>query len=84
MKRIVRDHLDGTNGRAKVENWVPKWMAFPPSPYTERGGVGTVEAAALVAAARAENEPEPTGPGPVAALPVPANEPEREPEPLAA
>src|SRR3546814_9198856 len=41
LKRIVRDHLGGANGRAKVENWVPKWMAFPPSAYTERGGVGS-------------------------------------------
>src|SRR3546814_12412580 len=43
LKRIVRDHLGGANGRAKVENWVPKWMAFPPSAYTERGGVGSVK-----------------------------------------
>src|SRR3546814_9210412 len=43
LKRIVRDHLGGANGRAKVENWVPKWMAFPPSAYTERGGVGRSE-----------------------------------------
>src|SRR3546814_899381 len=43
LKRIVRDHLGGANGRAKVENWVPKWMAFPPAAYTERGGVGRSE-----------------------------------------
>lgn len=42
LKAIVRDHLDGSNGRAKVEGWVPKWMAFPPAAYTERGGVGAV------------------------------------------
>ena len=25
-----------------VEQWVPRWMAFPPSAYTQRGGVATV------------------------------------------
>lgn len=42
LKAIVRDHVDGSNGRTKVEGWVPKWMAFPPAAYTERGGAGTV------------------------------------------
>lgn len=66
LKGIIRDHLDGANGRAKSEGWVPKWMAFPPATYTTRGGVGTVEKAALVAAARSHvDEPEPTGPGAV-------------------
>lgn len=27
----------------KVDGWVPRWMAFPPSVYTDRGGVGSVE-----------------------------------------
>src|SRR3546814_14434660 len=71
LKRIVRDHLGGANGRAKVENWVPKWMAFPPSAYTERGGVGSVKAHAKVMAARADHDPEPSGPGAVIALPAP-------------
>jgi ParB family chromosome partitioning protein len=85
LKTIVRDHLDGANGRPKVEGWVPRWMAFPPSAYTPRGGIGSVEAAELVAAARAfGKDPEPSGPGAVAALPAPANEPEAAPEPLAA
>src|SRR3546814_1731817 len=53
LKRIVRDHLGGANGRAKVENWVPKWMAFSPSAYTERGGVGSVKAHAKVKIGRA-------------------------------
>lgn len=44
LKAIVRDHLDGSNGRAKVEGWVPKWMAFPPTAYTERSGVGAAMA----------------------------------------
>jgi ParB family chromosome partitioning protein len=29
QKQIIRDCLDGTNGRAKVEAWLPGWMAFP-------------------------------------------------------
>ncbi|MCW1985997.1 UNVERIFIED_ORG: ParB family chromosome partitioning protein [Sphingomonas sp. R1F5B] len=52
LKRIVADHLDGAQGRDKVERWVPRWMQFPPTAYTERGGVATVAAHARVAAAR--------------------------------
>jgi ParB family chromosome partitioning protein len=56
MRRIVRDCLTG-NGRAKVEDWVPRWMAFPPAAYTERGGVPTVSHAAQVASLSAAPEP---------------------------
>ena len=45
IKSVIADCLSGSNGRTKVESWVPKWMAFPPSAYTERGGVATVDAA---------------------------------------
>ena len=69
LKTIVRDHLEGTEGRSKVENWVPRWMAFPPSAYTARGGVGTVEKAQTVATARSLHEPSPTAPTAVLALP---------------
>lgn len=72
LKRIVADHLEGTGGRSKVERWVPRWMAFPPAAYTDRGGVGSVRAAALVAAAR------PGAPEPDPQAPVPALVPERE------
>jgi len=58
LKGIVRDHLDGADGRTKVERWVPKWLGFPASAYTARGGVGTVAAHAKVEAARAP-EPDP-------------------------
>jgi ParB family chromosome partitioning protein len=51
LKRIIADHLTGENGRAKVVKWVPRWMAFPPSAYTQRGGVGTVRAHARLVAA---------------------------------
>lgn len=60
LKKIVRDHLDGTDGREKHENWVPRWMRFPPSAYTARGGVGTVAAQERLDAARQHRHaPEP-------------------------
>ncbi|WEK43268.1 MAG: ParB/RepB/Spo0J family partition protein [Candidatus Sphingomonas colombiensis] len=52
LKSIVRAHLDGADGRSKVNRWVPKWLAFPASAYTTRGGVGAVIAHARVEAAR--------------------------------
>ncbi|AQR72897.1 ParB N-terminal domain-containing protein [Sphingomonas sp. LM7] len=58
-RTIVRDCLNGTNGRAKVEGWVPRWMAYPPSTYTQRGGVGSVARAATVAGLAAAPEPLP-------------------------
>lgn len=57
LKKIVRDHLDGTDGREKVTGWVPRWMRFPPSVYTARGGVGTVAAQERLEAARQQPEP---------------------------
>lgn len=41
--KIVRDFIEGTNGRTKVESWLPGWMAFPARAYTERGGLRTVD-----------------------------------------
>ena len=58
LKAIIRDHLDGTNGRTKVEGWVPKWMAFPPAAYTARGGVGSVTAYGELTEPETEDEPE--------------------------
>ncbi|KTE03470.1 chromosome partitioning protein ParB [Sphingopyxis sp. H038] len=58
LKTIIRDHLDGTNGRTKVEGWVPRWMAFPPAAYTARGRVGTVTAHGELTVSDAENEPQ--------------------------
>ncbi len=72
LKKIVTDHLGGVDGRPKVEQWVPRWMAFPPSAYTTRGGVGTVLSAAKAEAARPVPAPEPQ------------SEPAPEPQPLAA
>ncbi|MBV9510543.1 MAG: ParB/RepB/Spo0J family partition protein [Caulobacteraceae bacterium] len=36
QKRIVRDFLEGKNGRAQVDGWTPRWLAFPPASYTDR------------------------------------------------
>lgn len=72
IKGVIGDYLTGGNGRAKVEHWVPRWMAFPPSAYTQRGGVATV-AAANRAAWLAEPE-EPRDPDPAAAGAVDADE----------
>ena len=49
LKAIISDCLEGANGRAKAEPWAPQWMAFPPSTYTARGGVGSVTNAVLLA-----------------------------------
>jgi ParB family chromosome partitioning protein len=64
IKGVIADFLTG-NGRTKHEAWVPRWMAFPPSAYTQRGGVATV-AAANRAAWLAEPET-PLDPDPAAA-----------------
>jgi ParB family chromosome partitioning protein len=58
-RRIVRDCLTGENGRAKVNGWVPKWMAFPPAAYTERRGVPTLARAEKVASLAVTPEPLP-------------------------
>lgn len=72
IKGVIEDYLTGSNGRAKVEHWVPRWMAFPPSAYTQRGGVATVTAANR-AAWLAEPE-EPLAPDPAAACAADAAE----------
>lgn len=51
LKAILADSLAGANGRARPTGWVPRWMAFPPSTYTARGGVDTVARAELVTTA---------------------------------
>src|SRR3546814_15735753 len=38
LKGIIRDRLDGTNGRTKVDGWEPTWLTFPPAPTHARGG----------------------------------------------
>ena len=45
IKGVINDFLTGENGRAKRDHWVPRWMAFPPTAYTQCGGGATVAAA---------------------------------------
>lgn len=52
LKGIIRNCQEGGEGRERMEGWVPKWMRFPSAAYTARGGVGTLEMAERVAAAR--------------------------------
>ncbi|WHU03667.1 ParB/RepB/Spo0J family partition protein [Sphingomonas sp. NIBR02145] len=49
LKAIIRDCLCGENGRAKVEGWVPRWLRFPASACTPRGGVGAADRSASAA-----------------------------------
>ena len=74
QRRILGDHLRGESGRQVRTGWVPRWMAFPPSAYTARGGVGTVrahEAACVAANAAKVIEDDPVPPQGGAALPDP-------------
>ncbi len=50
QEQIVRDCLDGTNGRARVAGWLPRWLSFPPSAYTDRGRLTHVAAAEAIGA----------------------------------
>lgn len=73
IKGVIADHLTGENGRPKRERWMPRWMAFPPSAYTERGGVATVTAAQRarwIAEDERPEEPDPGAPASAAALPA--------------
>ena len=62
QRGILLDCLTGSHGREKVEGWLPRWFAFPPTGYTERGGIGCVERskriAPLFVPAEAEEAPE--------------------------
>jgi ParB family transcriptional regulator, chromosome partitioning protein len=75
-RSIVRDCLNGENGRPKVEGFVPRWMAFPPSAYTERGGAETVARASQIASLAGIAEAPPDAPsGPQAPVEAAAVEP---------
>jgi len=43
QRGIIRDYLDGTNGREHKPGWTPVYASFPAKAYTERGGLGFVE-----------------------------------------
>jgi ParB family transcriptional regulator, chromosome partitioning protein len=79
IKGVIADCLTGENGRAKHECWVPRWMAFPPSAYTTRGGVATVKAAERarwIAEQERPDEQDPDAPASAAALPADAGDTE--------
>ena len=78
IKSVINDFLTGEKDRTKVDRWVPRWMAFPPSAYTTRGGVATV-ASASRAAWMAEPDT-PLDPDPAAAGGAKAQEAEGESE----
>ena len=42
QRQIIRDCLDGANGRSRVENWLPGWMEFPARTVTARGSLKSV------------------------------------------
>lgn len=42
QKQIIRDFLDGTNGRQKVDGWLPRWLRFPAEGYRKEGGFAPV------------------------------------------
>lgn len=58
QRGILTDCLTGSSGREKVEGWLPKWFTFPPSSYTERGGIGCVERSERIASLLTPAEPE--------------------------
>ena len=65
IKSVISDYLTGSNERPKVDGWVPRWMAFPPAAYTERGGVATVAAANRahwLATQQEQDDPDPAAP----------------------
>lgn len=81
IKGVINDYLTGENGRCKVDSWIPRWMAFPPSAYTARGGVATVKAATRakwLAEADEPLDPEPQA-GAVAAEPDGSDDNDAEP-----
>jgi len=43
QRGVIAACLAGDGGRDKRTGWVPRWMQFPPSAYTARGGVAMVE-----------------------------------------
>ncbi len=43
QKAVIKDYLDGTNGRQQHADWLPSYFQFPAKAYTDRGGLGVVE-----------------------------------------
>lgn len=55
LKQIIRDYVAGNEGRTRAARWVPRWMQFPPSAYTDRGGVAMIAAHARAAVMEEED-----------------------------
>ena len=43
QKAIIKDYLDGSNGRPQNADWLPSYFQFPAKAYIDRGGIGVVE-----------------------------------------
>ena len=43
QKAIIKDYLEGTNGRPQNADWLPPYFQFPPKAYTDNSGIGVVE-----------------------------------------
>jgi len=43
QRGIIRDYLDGTNGRDHKPCWTPVYASFPAKAYSERGGLSFVQ-----------------------------------------
>ena len=39
QKKVIGDFLTGSEGREKVEGWLPNYMAFPFKSHTKNGGI---------------------------------------------
>ncbi|UZW57635.1 ParB/RepB/Spo0J family partition protein [Sphingobium sp. JS3065] len=61
QRGIIFNCLHGQMGWEKREGWVPRWMSFPPSAYTSRGGVAPVDQWAALEAALAPAPEQPEG-----------------------
>lgn len=48
QKAIIRDCLDGRNGREKTPNWRPRWLQFPALSYGNTGKPGAVKRAGKI------------------------------------
>jgi len=58
QRGIIRDYVNGTNGREHKPNWVPGYTAFPAKSYTERGGLRFVAEWEKIARLFASERPE--------------------------
>jgi len=48
QKKVIRDFLTGSEGRKKVEDWLPGYMAFPFKAYTKNGGLSLADNTAKI------------------------------------